>query len=426
MSYIAESDKKLKFTKKNKKIARAVYLDHAASTPIDRSVLLKMLPYFGAGYGNPSSMHSSGRRAGQAITRARQEVSDILDCLPEEIIFTGSGTESDNLALRGVAHAYRHVGDHIIISAIEHKAVIESAKFLEKEGFRVSIAPVTEYGFINIPACVALITEKTILISIMYANNEIGTIEPIRELSTAIRTWRMENGNRSFPFFHTDACQAAGFLSLNVNELGVDLMSINGSKIYGPKGIGILYKKRGISLFPIVVGGEQEKNLRAGTESVALIVGFAKALCLADSLKETESARLIELRDYFFEGLLRSIPGSIKNGHRMMRLPNNVHISIPNIEGESILLMLDKLGVEASTGSACSAYDLKPSHVLLAIGQTAEFAHGSIRFSMGRSTTKADIDYVLSVFPSVVQQLLGISSLVATIKPRHASVTVKI
>jgi cysteine desulfurase len=396
--------------------AKTIYLDYAATTPIDPSVLRKMLPYFSGDYSNPSSMHSSGRRAKQAISHARQVIADILCALPEEIIFTGSGTESDNLALIGIARAHKNDGDHIIISSIEHKAVTESAQLLEKEGFKVSIAPVDHFGLIDIKACMKLVTEKTILISVMYANNEIGTIEPIKELGTEIRKWKAERGDRVLPFFHTDACQAAGALSLNTQELGVDLMTINSSKIYGPKGVGVLFKKRHIRIQPIIVGGEQERSLRAGTESLPLIVGCSEALILANSLKEVETERLLPLRYYFIQGLLSKIPGAILNGHPQLRLPNNVHISIPHIEGESILLMLDKLGIEASTGSACSAYDLKPSHVLMAIGQTAEFAHGSIRFSFGRDTTKRELDNVLKVFPPVARRLCTISALTVTTK----------
>ncbi len=395
--------------------SKTIYLDHAATTPLDPSVLETMLPYFGAEYSNASSMHSSGRRAAQAIARARRQVADVLGAASDEIIFTGSGTESDNLAIQGVARAYREEGNHIIISSVEHKAVIESARQLEKEGFTVSTIPVDAFGMIDVEACLKLITDRTILISVMYANNEIGTIEPIRELAEAIGTWRSEHGQRDFPFLHTDACQAAGALSVEVNELGVDLMSLNGSKIYGPKGVGILYKRKHVRIEPVIVGGEQERMLRAGTESVPLIIGCAEALTLADASRKEESQRLITLRDYFMDRLIEHIPHAIINGHRTMRLPNNVHISIPHIEGESILLMLDQLGIEASTGSACSAYDLKPSHVLMAIGQTAEFAHGSIRFSLGRDTTQDDLDRVLAVFPAVATRLSNISALTAVL-----------
>ena len=394
---------------------KTIYLDYAATTPLDTQVLEKMLPYFGSQFSNASSMHSSGRHAAQVITKVRREVANILGAYPEEIIFTGSGTESDNLAIKGVARVNRNFGNHIIISAIEHKAVIESAKQLESEGFMVSIIPVDFLGMIDIDACMKLITDRTILISVMYANNEIGTIEPIKELAAAVEKWRGAHGQTTFPLLHTDACQAAGALSLSVKELGVDLMSLNGSKIYGPKGVGILYKKKTVSIRPTIVGGEQEKNLRAGTECLPLIVGFGEALKCADNIRKTENSRMVTLREYFMDMLVRNIPGAIINGHRTERLPNNVHISIPHIEGESILLMLDKLGIEASTGSACSAYDLKPSHVLMAIGQTAEFAHGSIRFSLGRDTTQNDIDYVLSVFPGIASRLSSISALTAVL-----------
>lgn len=394
---------------------KTIYLDHAATTTTDQRVLQKMLPYFGSEYSNASSMHSSGRRAAQAIARARADVAHILGSLPEEVIFTGSGTESDNLAIKGVARANRAHGNHVIISSVEHKAVTESAKQLEREGFEVSIAPVDKFGMIDINACVRLITDRTVLISVMYANNEIGTVEPIKELCSAIKERRDSRHGDPFPFLHTDACQAAGALSLDVNKLGVDLMSLNGSKIYGPKGVGALYKKKTVPLSPVIAGGEQERSLRAGTESVPLIVGFAEALKIADGSREAEGERLTKLRDYFMDKLEKKIPGTIVNGHRTERLPNNVHISIPNIEGESILLMLDRLGIEASTGSACSAHDLRPSHVLMAIGQTAEFAHGSIRFSLGRDTMQSDLDYVLSVFPTIAFRLSSISSLTAVI-----------
>ena len=389
---------------------RTIYLDYSATTPIDKDVLLKMLPYFGEEYSNPSSMHSSGRRAGQIIVQCREKISKIINSNAGEIIFTGSGTESDNMAIIGIAKAYSSFGNHIIISSIEHKAITESVNKLEKEGFTISIAPVKKDGIIDLEKLKKLITEKTILISIMYANNEIGTIQPINKIAKLIKDWRNDKGIQ-FPFFHTDACQAAGYLSLNVKELEIDLMTLNGSKIYGPKGIGILYKKENIKIEPLIVGGEQERNLRAGTESIPLIVGFTEALFLADKNKEKESKRLINIRDYLFKEILKKIPKAIINGHKTQRLANNVHISIPNIEGESILLMLDRLGIEASTGSACSAFDLKPSHVLLAIGQDSEFAHGSIRFSLGKSTTIKDIDYLMSVFPNIVNRLLNISSL---------------
>ena len=316
------------------------------------------------------------------------------------------------MAIVGIARANRSFGNHIIVSVIEHKAILESVRELKLEGFEISFLPVDECGRVNIQKCLSLITPKTILISVMYANNEIGTIEPIQELAAAIKEHRQSRG---FPLFHTDACQAAGYLPIDTEALGIDLMTLNGSKIYGPKGVGVLYKKKGVRILPIIVGGEQEMNLRAGTESVPLIIGFTEALKKVDVARKAEAERLTVLRNYFIQRILNEIPDAVVNGHLTERLPNNVHISIPHVEGESILLMLDKQGIEASTGSACSAFDLKPSHVLLAMGQSAEFAHGSIRFSLGKYTNKKEIDRVMSVFPSIVENLKKVSALTAHI-----------
>lgn len=398
MSHTAKSDK-------------IIYLDYAAATPTDPRVLRAMVPYFDASYGNPSSLHSSGRRAASAIMQTKERVAKILGAKPQEIIFTGSGTESDNLAVMGAARANRVHGNHVIISAIEHKATIEAAKQLENEGFEISIMPVDHFGMIDLSELRKLLRKETILVSVMYVNNEIGTIQPIKELSRMIREIR---GDRAVPLLHTDASQATGFLPLNVEELGIDLMTLNSSKIYGPKGVGMLYKRTGISISPVIIGGGQENNLRAGTESVPLIVGFGEALVNAEQIREGESERLTVLRDYLIKQLYAKIPDVVVNGHPMLRSPNNVNISIPHIEGESMLLMLDKLGIEVSTGSACSARDLKPSHVLLAIGQLDDLPHGSIRFSLGHDTTKKDLDYLLEVFPPIVERLTAISALTTT------------
>ncbi len=395
MSHTAKSDK-------------TIYLDYAAATPTDPRVIQMMEPYFDIAYGNPSSLYASGRRAAQVIFDTKIRVAGVINAKPEEIIFTGSGTESDNLAIMGAARANRAHGNHVIVSAIEHKATLEAAKQLEKEGFAVSILPVDHFGVANLDALRTMVRRETILVSVMYVNNEIGTVQPMESLSAAIREAR---GGQPFPLLHTDASQAAGFLSLNVQELGVDLMTLNSSKIYGPKGIGMLYKKSGVAISPVIIGGGQENNLRAGTESVPLIVGFGEALVNANGIRATESVRLTALRDYLIDELRKKIPNMVLNGHPAWRSPNNINISIPHIEGESILLMLDALGIEASTGSACSAKDLKPSHVLLAIGQLEELAHGSIRFSLGRDTTKEDLDYLLEVFPPIVERLTTISAL---------------
>jgi cysteine desulfurase len=355
-------------------------------------------------------MHGFGRRAKRVLETARADVAELIGALPEEIFFTGSGTESDNLAILGAARANSQHGNHIIVSAIEHKAILEPAKQLAEEGFEVTKLPVNRHGIVKASDLMRLMRDDTILVSIMYANNEIGTIEPIAELARAVKT---RAGSGFKPIFHTDACQAAGSLTLDVDKLGVDLMSLNGSKIYGPKGIGVLYKRTNINLDPIVVGGSQENGLRAGTENVPAAVGFAKALQIVQQRRLAESIRLIKLRDYFITNLIQAVPQAILNGPPAKRLSNNVHVSIPNVEGESMLLMLDQFGIAASTGSACAATDLQPSHVLLAIGQSPEVAHGSLRFSLGNDTTKAEIDHVLMVFPGIVNTLTSISALTA-------------
>ncbi len=403
-------------------------MDYAAATPTDSDVLKAMMPYFDGKYGNPSSLYASGRRAAQVIAETKKGIAKILGASPEEIVFTGSGTESDNLAIMGAARANQAHGSHVIISAIEHKATLEAAHRLEKEGFEVSLLPVDHDGLVDLAKFKKLLRPETILVSIMYVNNEIGTEQPIPEIAKILRDFRNEIPNsqlpiseqlpnypitqlQNFPLLHTDASQATGFFSLNVNDLGIDLLTLNSSKIYGPKGVGMLYIKRGVSVSPIIIGGGQEGGLRAGTESVPLIVGFGEALMNAEKMRTAESKRLASLRNYLITQLQTHIPNLVLNGHSTRRSPNNVNISIPNVEGESMLLMLDELGIEASTGSACSARDLKPSHVLLAIGQPDELAHGSIRFSLGRNTTKKDLDYLLEVFPPIVKRLTAISAL---------------
>ena len=394
-------------------LGKTVYLDYAATTPLHPRVFELMKPLFGPTYGNPSSMYASGRRARKVVDFAREKAASVLGAHPEEIIFTGSGTESDNLAVEGVMRGNRVAGNHLIVSSIEHKAILESTRALAREGFDATYLPVDSAGLISVEDCVKRITDKTILVSVMYANNEIGTIEPIRALAEAITRKR---GGSPFPLLHTDACQAAGALPIRVSALGVDLMTLNSSKIYGPKGVGLLYKRKGVRLDPLIVGGEQERGFRAGTESIALIAGFAEALLVADRGKEEESERLCALRNYFFSALRSKVPSAVLNGHKERRLPNNIHISVPHVEGESMVLMLDSKGIEVSTGSACSSVDLKPSHVLLAIGQGSELAHGSIRFTLGRNTTKDELDYVLSVFPGIVGYLSSVSAL--TLHPR--------
>lgn len=390
---------------------RIVYLDHAATTPLDPQVRAVMEPFLTTEFGNPSALYAAGRRAKEALDRARKQVAAVFSCSQEEITFTGSGTESDNLAVLGVARHYRQKGTHVIVSAIEHHAVLESANHLKKEGFEVTVLPVDQYGFIDPEAVRAALRSETTLVSIMTANNEIGTIEPIKEIAKVIREWKRDQNRKQTepPFLHTDACQAAGALDFDVQKLGVDLMTVNGSKIYGPKGTGALYVRRGIRLEPLVYGGGQEQRLRSGTENVAGIIGFATALAIADTQREVESQRLAALRDRLIVGIMERVPKVVLNGHPTERLPNNVNVSILDIEGEAMLLYLDAKGISAATGSACDSQSLEPSHVILAIGRPYEYAHASIRFTLGRSTTDADIDYVLDVLPVIVEKLRKIS-----------------
>jgi cysteine desulfurase len=375
-----------------------IYLDNAATTPVRSEVMTAMQPYFSKKYGNPSSMHRQGLLANAAISEAREKISKVLNCSSKEIIFTSGGTESVNLAIKGVAFAKGK--GHIITQKTEHHAVLKSCEWLEKKGFAVTYLDVDEFGLVNPTDVKNAIRTDTILVTVMYANNELGTIQPISEIGKICK----EKG----VLFHTDACQAAGYLNLDVERLNVDLMTINGSKIYGPKGSGLLFVKQGTKIEPGLHGGSQEFGLRSGTENVPSIVGFASALELAQKEKASESEKLFRLRDKLIFELLK-IPNTRLNGHHTKRLPNNVNISFSGVEGESILLKLNELGIFASTGSACSAKDIKPSHVLLAIGSSHELAHGSIRFSLGRTTTKKDVAYVLKVLPKIISELRGMS-----------------
>ena len=386
------------------------YLDYAATTYIDPGVLRKMNPYLADKFGNPSSLHAAGREVRFAIEQSRLEIAGILGTDGKEIIFTGSGTESDNLAIFGVAMAYRERGKHIIISKIEHPAVMEAAKRLGGRGFEITYLNVDSNGLVDLSELKKSLRKDTILVSIIYANNEIGVIQPISGIAEIIKKFKSHNSSNLL-FFHTDACQAAGALDLNVKKLGVDLMTLNGSKIYGPKGVGCLYVSKNIKLEPMVVGGGQENGLRAGTENAALIVGLSEALKLAEKIKNKESKRLKILRDYFIKNVLKEILRVRLNGHSVRRLPNNINISISGIEGEAMALMLDGHGICVSTGSACSSRKLTPSHVLLAIGMSPELAHGSLRLTLGRKTNKKDLDYVLKVLPAIVEKLRKISAI---------------
>jgi cysteine desulfurase len=382
---------------------KKIYLDHAATTPTDKRVVDAMLPYFTDSFGNPSSVHSFSREAKDAVTEARGIIAAFIGAKPEEIIFTSGGTESNNTAVKGIAYARRENGNHIITSKIEHHAILEPCHFLEKQGFAVTYLPVDKYGMVEPDDVKKAITDKTILISIMHANNEIGTIQPIREIGEIARDKGI--------YFHTDAVQTFGHLPLNVDDLNIDLLSASAHKVYGPKGVGMLYVRKGVRMHSFMHGGDQEKGRRASTHNVPGIVGFGRAIEIAKEEMATEIEHLKPLRDYLIKGILARIQDSFLNGHHELRLPNNVNISMPYVEGESMLLNLDKSGIACSTGSACSSSSLEPSHVLMSIGVPPEVAQGSLRLSLGRSTTKDDIEYVLEVLPAIVAKLHTMSPL---------------
>ena len=387
-----------------------IYLDHAAATPLDPRVEKAMKPFWDTYSGNPGSFHTPGLRAKEAVAGARASIASFLKCADTEILFTSGGTESDNLAVQGIPRFYaaKGKGKHVITSSIEHPAVLEPLqKMAKREEIELTIVPVGRDGIVDVKTVMDAIRPDTVLVSIMYANNEIGTIQPIADIGRAILKRRKEE-KTTLPYLHTDACQAAGALDLDVEKLHVDAMTINGSKIYGPKGVGVLYLRRGVSLEPLIIGGGQERNLRSGTENVSAIVGMAAALELVQNNREKENARLEELRDRLIEGLL-NIPKSRLNGHPKTRLPNNANVSFLDIEGEAAILYLDAEGIFVSTGSACASHSLDPSHVILATGMSYEAAHGSIRFSLGKGTTKSDVDTVIKVMPGVVERLRKLS-----------------
>jgi cysteine desulfurase len=386
-----------------------VYLDHAATTPIHESVRAAMLVYLGERFGNSSSFHTAGKKVKDDVDEARERIARVLHVRADEILFTSGGTESDNLAILGYARKNQAEGKHLVTSKIEHHAVLETMMHLEKkEGFEVTYLEPDRDGIISAQQVEAALREDTILVSIMYANNEIGTIQPVSEIGNRIQKWRVEH-KRPALRFHTDACQAPEYLDLDVEKLHVDMLTLNGSKMYGPKGVGLLYLKRGIKLQPLQFGGAQERGIRPGTEHIAGIIGMATALELAQNDREQESQRLIPLRDQLIKGIQSRIKKTRLNGHSTNRLPNNANISIMDIEGEALILYLDSKGVYVATGSACTSMSLDPSHVILALGLPYEVAHGSIRFSLGRSTTKQDIEYVLDVLPPLVEKLRSIS-----------------
>jgi cysteine desulfurase len=385
---------------------KGVYLDHAATTPVDRRVVEAMLPFWTERYGNPSSIYRLGRDAAKALNGARERIAGILQADPSEIIFTSCGTESDNLAIRGVAFAQRArgKGTHIITSSVEHHAVGHTVEQLVKKfGFEATFLPVDHYGMVDPDEVARAIRPDTVLITIMYANNEVGTIQPIAEIGRLAR-------ERGIPF-HTDAVQAGGALPLDVNALNVDLLSLSAHKFYGPKGVGLLYVRKGTPLWPMQTGGSQERNRRAGTENVAFAVGMATALELAYAELEQTNRRVQALRDRLIAGVLERIPDVELTGHPTQRLPNSASFVVKYVEGEAMLLNLDMKGIFASSGSACTSMSLSPSHVLTAMGFPPEIAHGSLRMTLGKGNTEEEIDYVLDVLPEIVSRLRAMSPL---------------
>ena len=382
-----------------------IYMDNAATTAVHPQVLEKMLPYFTECYGNASSIHSTGRDARKALEESRRKVAAALNCKPQEVYFTSGGSESDNWAIKGTAFANRKKGNHIITSAIEHHAVLHTCAWLEKQGFSVTYLPVDEFGQVNPQDVEAAITDQTILISVMAANNEIGTLQPIREIAKIAKAHKV--------LFHTDAVQAVGAIPVDVQEIGCDMLSLSAHKFHGPKGVGVLYIKQGTRIENFMHGGAQERGKRATTENLPGIVGLAEAITLATENLEEKSSRIAGLRDQLIDGLTSAIPHCRLNGHRTNRLPNNCNVSIRFVEGESLLLRLDLAGIAASSGSACTSGSLDPSHVLLAIGLPHEIAHGSLRFSLSDTTTQEEVDAVLATLPGIVETLRSMSPLYA-------------
>ncbi len=387
---------------------KIIYLDHAATTYVKPEVFDAMKPYFCEHFGNASSVYSIGRDSKKAVEQAREQVAEAIGAQPREIYFTSSGSEADNWALKGIAAANKKKGNHIITTAIEHPAILNSCKYLEGEGFEVTYLPVDKDGLVSLEQVKNAIKENTILISVMFANNEIGTIQPIQEIGAIAR----EKG----VLFHTDAVQAVGNIPIDVEKMNIDLLSLSGHKFYGPKGIGALYIRKGVKISSLIHGGQQERGKRASTENIPSIVGLGKAIELATINIEEYNKKLINLREKTIEGLMARVPYIKLNGHRSQRLPGNVNISFQFIEGESLLLMLDMKGVCGSSGSACSSGSLDPSHVLLEIGLSHEIAHGSLRLTYGDENTEEDVDYILEEIPKIVARLRDMSPLYEAVK----------
>ena len=380
-----------------------IYFDHAATTPVDPRVLEKMLPYFTDNFGNPNSQHAFGRRAVTAVDEARDTVAKCIGAKPSEIYFTSGGTESDNWAMRGAAHALADRGKHLIISAVEHPAMLSAAKELQREGFEVTLAPVDGYGTVDLAKLEEAIRPDTVFIGVMAANNEVGTLQPVKEIAALAKA-------RGIAFF-TDAVQAAGTMKLDVKELGADMLSLSGHKFYGPKGVGVLYVRSGLKLARLVAGGHQERGMRGGTTNVPGIVGLAEALRLSQEHLHENAAYVAGLRDRFVARVQKEIPFVKYNGHPENRLPGNANFSFRYIEGESLLFSLDLAGIAVSSGSACSSGSLEPSHVLLAMGVPEGLAHGSIRFSFGRENTAGEVDYAVDRLKEIVVRLRALSPL---------------
>ncbi len=381
-----------------------VYLDNAATTKVRNEVVEAMLPYFTEYFGNPSSLHLFAREAGKGLDTARAQVAKALNAKPEEIIFTGGGSESDNMVLRGIPEAYKKKGKHVITSAVEHHAVLHTLEAMEKEGrVEVTYLPVDEYGMVTAEQVEKAIRPDTVLVSIMFANNEVGTIMPIEQIGETCKKYGV--------LFHTDAVQAVGHVPVDVEKMHIDLLSLSGHKFHGPKGVGALYVRKGVRIPALILGGAQERRKRAGTENVPGIVGMGKAIELATAELEDNAAKMKVLRDRLIFGIPARIPDVKLNGHPTERLPNNVNFSIRFIEGESILLMLDLNGIAASSGSACTSGSLDPSHVLLAMGLSHEVAHGSLRLTLSEFTTPEEIDYMLDTLPPIVEKLRAMSPL---------------
>lgn len=384
--------------------AKRVYMDHAAGKPVDPRVVEAMLPHMKTFYGNPSSLHQFGQEARKALEDARTKIAELINAeRKESIIFTSGATESNSMAIKGVANRNKDRGTCIITSSIEHMSVVNTCKFLTTKGFEAVFLPVDNYGFVKLESLEKELTDKTVLVSIVYANGEIGTIQPMKEISKIVHS---KNA-----YLHVDATAACGQVPINVKEEGIDLLTVSSNNMYGPKGIGALYIKEGIRIEPLLHGGGQERGLRSGTENLPSIVGFGRAAEIAKKEMQSESGKLVRLRDRLIDGLLRPIPFSFLNGHPTKRLPDNVSVRYSFIEGESMLLSLDMMGVAASSGSACTAKTLEPSHVLLAIGLKHEEAHGSLMFTLGRQNTEEEVDYVVSLMPSIVKRLRAISPL---------------